>query len=124
MAIEDFFRHTCTIYHQKNTSKVAMYGLPSSEVIYTYPEEPSLIDIPCFFDTGNGAVNGSIVQNEPQSTYNGATEVSLPIDTVIKKGDKVIDMRFNLEYTAGFPEDIRGKYLSVPLFRKASQEAL
>lgn len=124
MAIEDFFRHRCTIYHKESAPKVAKYGLPSSEVTHTYPEEPSLMDIPCFFDLGNGTINGSILQNEPQSTYNGATEVSLPIGTVIRKGDKVVDMRFNLEYTAGFPEDIRGKYLSVPLFRKASQEAL
>lgn len=124
MAIEDFFRHTCNIYHRNSSPKDTNYGLPTSEKVYTYPDGPSIENVPCYFDAGNGSFSGSITMNEPKNDYTGYTEVDLPISTVIHQGDKVVDLRVNLEYTAGFPNDIRGKYLAVPLFRKSSQEAL
>ncbi|WP_206458701.1 DUF3599 family protein [Anaerovorax sp. IOR16] len=121
MGIEHFFRHTCNIFPAKSTPYSPNYGLPTGDVV-SYDKTPTVEDCPCFF----GSINTSpkIVLSEPINIYDGYDEVSLPANTQIKKGDKVVDLRFNLEYTAGFPEDIRGKYVSVPLHRKASQERL
>lgn len=122
MSIENFFRHTCDIYHATNTSKTAKYGLPSSEKILSYPEEPSIADATCFFGYSN--TFASVTEAEPMNVFAGANELSLPAGTVINQGDKVVDKRFNLEYTTGFPEDVRGKYIVVPIYRRTAQEAL
>ncbi len=120
MAIEDFFRHKCDIYHISHAGRAAKYGLPSSEKDSTYPANPSITDVICFF----ADANADEMEVEPTTVYPGARELSLPTGTDIHRGDKIIDKRFNIEYTAGFPEDIRGKYLSVPLNRKTVREAL
>lgn len=122
MSIENFFRHTCDIYHATYTGKTAKYGLPSSEKNLSYPNEPSIADAACFFGFSNAY--GAITEAEPMNVFSGANELSLPAGTVIHQGDKVVDKRFNLEYTVGFPEDIRGKYVVAPIYRRTAQEAL
>lgn len=122
MAIEDFFRHKCDIYHAVKSPKTANYGLPNSEQVITYPNEPSVTDSNCFFDTVNTSANISEV--EPMHIYSGANQLSLPVGTSINYNDKVVDIRFGHEYTAGYPENIRGHYIVVPVFRKTRQEAL
>lgn len=121
MAIENFFRHRCDIYHISAVSKTAGYGLPSSEKTLVRPAEPSLSDAPCFFSYPD---TDGITEKEPTTVFTGANELSLPAGTVIHYGDKIIDRRFNVEYTAGFPEDVRGKYIVMPLTRRTVQEAL
>jgi hypothetical protein len=122
MAIEDFFRHKCDIYHASYDEKVPKYGLPASEKELSYPEIPSIEDVPCFFAFSN--TNASMVEAEPMTLFQGPNELSLPAGTEIHPGDKIIDKRFNIDYTAGFPEDIRGKYLVVPIYRRTVQGAL
>lgn len=122
MAIESFFRHSCDIYHAISTGKTAKYGLPSSEKELSYPGEPSVLNVPCYFGFSNTAA--VIMEAEPQNVFSGANELSLPAGTVINQGDKIVDKRFNLEYTAGFPEDVRGRYIVVPIYRRTVQEAI
>lgn len=118
--LEDFFRHTCDIYHHSDVEKTAKYGLPvSQDKNRTYPKTPSIPNVPCFF-----AADGEILAAEGRSTFDGASDISLPGGTVIHQGDKVVDLRFGIEYTAGFPEDIRGRYIWVPLRRPTPQSDL
>lgn len=120
MGIKSFFRHTCNIYSAYNIPITMGYGIPTADKKLSYNEKPDIENCPCCF----GSLNNSpkITFSEPINTFDGYNEVSLPSKTNIKKGDKVVDVRFNLEYTAGYPEDIRGKYIVVPLYRKAQQE--
>ena len=122
MAIEDYFRHKCDIYHATSTDKTGKYGLPSSEKKLSYPDAPSITDVSCFFDFSN--TSATITEVEPKAEFLGANELSLPAETIIHQGDKVVDKRFNIDYTAGFPENIRGKYIVVPISRKTVQRAL
>lgn len=120
--VESFFRHRCQIYKAVQKKVSTGYGLPSSDAIIEYEEMPSYDNVQCFF--GNSNNPPKIALSEPVNTFDGFNEVSLPAGTEIAKGDKLIDMRFNIAYTAGFPEDVRGKYLSVPIYRTAVQERL
>ncbi|TCX51931.1 MULTISPECIES: DUF3599 family protein [unclassified Dehalobacter] len=119
--IENFFRHRCDIYHVTATTKTAGYGLPNSEKTLTKPALPSLANVKCFFAYPD---TDGIMEKEPATVFTGANEISLPAGTVINYGDVIIDKRFNVDYTAGFPEDVRGKYIAVPLTRRTVQEAL
>ncbi len=121
MAIENFFRHQCDIYHISAATKTAGYGLPNSEKTLTKPAVPSLANVPCFF--GVPETDG-IMEAEPTTVFTGANDLSLPASTVIHQGDVIIDKRFNIGYTAGFPEDMRGKYIYLPITRRTVQEAL
>ncbi len=123
MAIEDFFRHSCNIFRRVLSESDPGYGLPVSGKTASYPAEPSLSGVQCFFSTSG---NGSEVpmEAEGRNTFSGANELALPSGTDISQGDKVVDVRFDLSYTAGFPEDIRGQYISVPLYRRTAEEAL
>ena len=115
--IEDFFRHSCDIYAHTDTDKSAKYGLPiEAGKNRAYPSTPTASAAPCYF-----TYDGEIVPGEANNAYSRAKEVSLPAGTVITEGDKVVDTRFNQEYTAGFPEDVRGKYVFVPLRKVGGQ---
>lgn len=118
--IEDFFRHKCDIYPGTIGKSPGAYGLPSVNEIFTYPDVPALLDISCLFSYDETVV----IENEPKNTFQGANEIALPVGTNIKRGDKVVDKRNGLAYTAGYPDDIRGKYIHVPLRRGSRQEAL
>ena len=120
MGIEDFFRHRCTICPSEEIMVVPAYGLPISDKVLTH-KEPSYIEYPCYFGTGTAPV---VVYGEPTFIYDGCSEISLPNDTNIKRGDKIIDIQKGIEYLAGFPEDIRGKYMFVPLERSPHRERL
>ena len=122
MGIGLFFRHTCNVFSSISTPIPPSYGLKISDTSISYNDSPEMNNCPCFFGSSNTAPK--ITFSEPINTYDGHDEVSLPVGTNIKKGDKIVDLRNNIEYTAGFPEDIRGKYISVPLYRKAEQERL
>lgn len=120
MSVENFFRHKCDIYHATYIGKKVKYGLPSSEKELSYSDKPSIANKRCFFSFSNT----STTENEPMTVFQGANKLSLPADTEIYPGDKIIDKRFNIDYTAGLPEDIRGKYIIVPISRRTVQEAL
>ncbi len=103
-------------------SAPASYGIPTGDKTPTFPDEPTLKSVPCFFGTDQLAFKPFL--NEPVNTYTGAMEISLPVGTEITKGDKIVDVRFGHEYTASYPENIRGKYLSLTIYRTSEQERL
>ena len=48
MAIEDFFDHTCDIYHMNKTGKSPGFGLPEAPS-FSYGDTPDLSGVPCHF---------------------------------------------------------------------------
>ncbi len=120
MGINSFLRHKCDIYFGSISPTAESYGLPIADNEIIYSDKPDIVDCVCYFSTNEV----KILEREPYSTYIGANELCLPSGIQIKKGDKVVDKRYNLEYTLGFPENIRGKYISVPLYRTDNQERL
>ena len=120
--IENFFRHRCQVFSGTMETVNAGYGLPSSDVNIEYKDVPTYDGLMCFF--GNSNNPPKITLSEPVNIFDGFNEVSLPAGTIVSKGDKIVDMRFDISYTAGFPENVRDKYISVPIYRTAAQEKL
>lgn len=116
--IEDFFRHECEIYHYTDTAQDIGFGLPDlMNKKRTYNEKPD-ISCSCYFEYDNAFV----AYNEPRISVETAKEVSLPVGTLVHFGDLIIDKRYNVKYTAGYPENIRNKYIYVPLYKETGQE--
>lgn len=122
MAIEDFFNHTCNIYHVMQKDESPGYGLPASPT-FLYPEKPdNKIPIPCHFNTKGSTEN--ILQKEPQTVYQANIKLNLPFGTDIRVNDKVVHLETGYEYTAGIPKPIQEHHLAVYLRRITKQEAL
>ncbi len=121
MSIENFFDHTCDIYHLEESSGSPGYGLPSSPV-FTYPDEPDEQDVVCHFAVKS--FSHSIIQTQPANEYEAKIKLTLPSGTDIRRGDKIVEKSTNLEYTALQPRNVRGHHLFVFIERKDAQEAL
>lgn len=111
MAIEDFFNHTCNIYHITSDEKSPGYGLPGTPS-YSYPLTPSLSGVSCHFSVAN-ATSVSLVQNEPQADYNARVKVAFPIGTDIKLNDRIVHLETGLEYLVEIPNNIRNHHIAV-----------
>ena len=108
--IEDFFDHTCDIYHIQESSASPGFNLPSSPK-FTYPDIPDISDHPCHFGIKSQAV--TIGQTEPVNLMDAKIKLTLPIGTDVRLNDKIVDCLTNLEYTAELPHNIRGHHIFV-----------
>ena len=114
MAIEDFFNHTCNIFHMKDISQKREYGLPDNKV-FQYFNVPDIREQPCHFSVKSGTV--STVQREPQKELDARLKLTLPIDTDIRVNDKVVDCESGYEYEAEVPRNIRDHHIVVWIHR-------
>ncbi len=120
--IENWFDHTCSIYHLTSSDNSPGYALPASKA-YTYPDEPDIPGQTCHFGVAN-ATSVSMVQNEPQASYNVRVKLGLPAGTDIRLNDKIIHLETGLEYTAEQPQNIRGHHIAVYVHRQGQQAVL
>lgn len=121
MAIEDFFDHTCDLYHLIREDGSPGYGLPNSPE-FSYPMKPDAENISCHFSVRGAST--TITQQEPQNTLDATLKLTLPNGTDIRIGDKVVDRTDGIEYTAGKPRNIRGHHITVQLYRTDGQVSL
>lgn len=119
MAFEDFFNHTCTLYHIKKDSCDMGYGITSDDK-FTYPDTPEEkdTDIPCHFHVKSGQYQ--IVQEEPLNKYGARVKLSLPLGTDIRVNDKIVSGVTGFEYIAELPRQIQNHHIIVYANRRGS----
>lgn len=121
MAIEDFFDHRCSIYHNQQESTSPGYGLPGSPK-FKYPTQPDLEEVPCHFGVRSASIQ--IAQQQPQNDMDSDIKLTLPAGTDVRLNDKIVSSETGLEYTAGQPRNIRGHHMTVKIYRTAQQRPL
>lgn len=124
MALEDFFEHTCTLFHAQKGNSDLGYGI-SDQNSFLYPHEAEEKDkgIPCHFSLKTGTYH--VAQGEPQNTYAARLKLSLPIGTDIRVNDKVISGVTGYAYIAEIPRSIRDHHIIVYVNRSGTiKEAL
>ena len=123
MSVEDFFDHTCDIYHITKEKKSPGYNLPASPS-FSYPACADEEGVICHFTVRMGN-NTSMNQNAPQNEYSERVKLNLPIGTDIRMLDKVVDCSTGLEYTVATPSrNIRGDHIIVYVERTEKQKPL
>lgn len=110
MAFEDFFNHTCDIYHIKKGGKSPGYGLASSPS-FEYPAEPDIKKQKCHFGVKSASV--TITQTAPANLMDAKIKLMLPIGTDVRLNDKIVNCDTRMEYTAEQPVDVHGHHLFV-----------
>ncbi|MCD7774420.1 MAG: YqbH/XkdH family protein [Clostridiales bacterium] len=114
MSIEDFFDHTCNIYHLIEDDKSPGYALPSSPA-FTYPDEPDEAGVSCHFAVKS--FSHTIQQNQPANEYDAKIKLTLPTGTDIRRNDKIVESSTGLEYIAMQPRNVRGHHMFVLIQR-------
>lgn len=124
MAFEDFFNHSCTLYHAVNGSGNLGYGVVDEhKFLYSDVSEDKDTDIPCHFHIKTGTYQVS--QGEPQNAYAARLKLSLPIETDIRVNDKVVSGVTGYTYIAEIPRKVRNHHIIVYVNRSGSvKEAL
>lgn len=121
MSIENFFDHQCDIYHLIEDCQGMGYGLPSSPA-FSYPETPDEASVPCHFAVKSFSC--TIQQTQPANEYDAKIKLTLPIDTDIRRNDKIVELSTGLEYTAEQPRNVRGHHKFVFVKRLDAQKPL
>lgn len=121
MAIEDFYDHTCDIFHAVKSEKSPGYGLPGAP-LFDYGSTPDITGQPCHFHVSG--FSPSFAEMEPNTNMTVTEKLSLPTGTDVRLNDKIIDRTTGVEYTAGIPRNIRGHHIAVQLHRREVQKAL
>lgn len=119
--LEDFFDHTCNIFHIVREDKSPGFALPASSS-FSYPDGPDEAEIPCHF--GVKSFNHSITQKEPNNDFEAKIKLTLPIGTDIRPNDKIVEPTTGYEFTAEIPRNIRGHHLFVYIQRVGAQKPL
>lgn len=124
MAFLGMLNHSCDIYHLKKESGSPGYGLPASPYYQSdlYPDVPDVSGVRCHFGVRSGT--RAIVQLEPQVEFQASIKLTLPLDTDIRRGDKIVDCDTKYEYTAEVPVKVRDHHITVQLRRTGQQRGL
>lgn len=118
MSIENFFDHTCNIYHLQSADKSPGFNLPSSPA-FSYGEEPDEAGVPCHFAVKSATV--TVTQTEPANMLDAKIKLTLPAGTDIRMNDKIVWPETGTEYTAEFPRNVRNHHLFVYIKRIDAQ---
>lgn len=121
MSLENFFDHTCDIYHLSSEDESPGFGLPSSPA-FSYPDEPDAADVPCHFAVKSSTI--TVTQSEPANLLEAKIKLTLPRDTDIRLNDKVVWPETGTEYIAEFPRNVRNHHKFVYLKRVDAQKPL
>lgn len=103
---EDFFNHSCNIYHLEEGKVNVGYGITATNVRIPHKEADEK-DIRCHFHIKTNG-NVRIVQKEPYAKADGEVKLSLPAGTDIRKNDVVEDYSNGIKYRAGIPREVHG----------------
>ena len=123
MALKDFLKHKCNIFHLISENAPIGYGFDEVEDnTFRYSDTPDLEGIECHFHTKSNS--SSLEQNEPNNNLVITRKLTLPIGIDIRRNDKVVELESGLEYTARQPLNIRDHHISVTLFRTEGQRPL
>lgn len=114
MSIEDFFDHTCSIYHLEKKQTDFGYGI-APEVHQSYSQDPAITGQSCHFHVKSDGTR--LVQDDPYSAIEGTIKLSLPVGVDIRLNDKVVWEDTGLCYRAGLPRRIREHHVTVILYR-------
>ena len=110
--IEDFFDHTCDIYHAVKVTESRGYGLPDKEdENLHYPESPDISNQVCHFSVKTGTI--TIIQQEPQKDLDARLKLTLPTGTDVRVNDKIVSCDSGFEYEAEVPRNIRDHHMVV-----------
>jgi len=115
--IENFFDHTCDIYHAVKETVSRGYGLPDSvgEKL-VYPSTADISDLECHFSVKTG--NVMVIQQEPQRDLDARLKLTLPAGTDIRVNDKVVSGVTGYTYIAEVPRNIRDHHMTVWINRE------
>ena len=115
--IEDFFDHTCDIYHAVKETVSRGYGLPDSvgEKL-VYPDKADISSQACHFSVKTGTL--MVIQQEPQRDLDGRLKLTLPAGTDIRVNDKVVSGVTGYTYIAEIPRNIRDHHTTVWINRE------
>lgn len=104
---EEFFNHTCDIYHKADETVEAGYGISTGDT-RSDPGEPDEKDIPCHFYVGTNLL---VNQKEPYADIEGSNKLALPFGTDIRINDTVVDKYDGTVYRAtGVPRVVHGNH--------------
>ncbi len=124
MAFEDFLDHTCDIYHVVGVAQSPGYGLQSSPR-YDYANTPDISNVPCHFTQGgSGGTVNTVLQSEPNKTFEDRIKLTLPIGTDVRVNDKIVDHRTGHAYTAEIPRTVRNHHMYVHVKRDGIEASL
>lgn len=119
--IEDFFDHTCDIYHLTQTEEDAGYGL-GGKPVFGYPDAPDIENIRCHFAVKYQTL--VTIQREPQQDLDARIKLTLPAGTDIRVNDKVVSRVTGYEYRVEIPRNIRDHHVYAYIKRQDGQRAL
>lgn len=115
MALEDFFDHTCDIYHIQESGVSPGYNLPASP-LFSYPQEPDMQGVSCHFEVKSQSV--TISQGRPLNLMDASIKLVLPAGTDVRLNDKIVDCGTGYAYTAEVPHNIRNHHVFVYVKKK------
>lgn len=104
---DEFFNHTCDIYHKYDETVDAEYGISTGDT-RSDKSEPDEADIKCHFYVSTSL---TVVQKEPYADIEGMTKLALPYGTDIRINDTVVDKDTGTQYRAtGVPRVVHGNH--------------
>ena len=89
MAIENFFDHTCNIFHLRSEGKSPGFGLPAAPE-FKYDADPDLAGVACHFHVKG--FSPSFKEQSPHTDMDGSEKLSLPAGTDVRINDKIVDL--------------------------------
>lgn len=119
MAIEDFFIHSCNIYHLKYEKDGIDLGYGIKSDKYTYSNDADIKDVSCHFSY---KTLEQFAHNTPHPSFTGRVKLALPVGTDIRLNDKVVNNLTGLEYIAEMPHQIRKNHIIVYLMRTDEEQ--
>lgn len=105
--IEDFFDHTCDIFHVIESQRSPGYGLPGT-ADFSYPDTPDIVECACHFHVSDSM---AMAQAQPQTDYSGKIKVGFPAGTEVRINDVVRHRESGLSYRLELPKNIRGHHI-------------
>ena len=116
---DDFFNHSCNIYHLVDEAVNVGYGIQAAD---TRTEDVQAEEnVPChFYVRQNDQLR--VVQNEPYSSIDGDIKLALPYGTDIRVNDTVEDCDTLLRYRAGVPRVVHGNHHIIVTVRRKEGE--
>jgi len=119
--LNDFFDHTCDIYHQRKSTATPGYGLPSSPS-FSYLNEADEKNIACHFGVKESTV--TVTQTEPANMLDTKIKLTLPVGTDIRLNDRIVWKETGIVFTAELPRNIRQHHKFVYVKRVETQRPL
>ena len=105
---EDFFNHTCNIYHLDDEAVSVGYGIVTGDTRIP-GDSPDEENVACHFYVKQSN-SLRIVQHEPYSGLDGDVKLALPYGTDIRQNDMVEDCDSGLRYRADIPKVIHNNH--------------